>query len=103
MPQLKAERKGYVPACVLRGGQTGWGFFVQAQVRTTTQQQCNRCIKKYLMPVGNLPSLVEVYEYDGVYVDVSLVPHSSFSGSGSQSMYKFLKGRLHYTGGCERG
>ena len=64
---------------------------MQAQVRTTTQQQCNRCIKKYLMPVGNLPSHVEVYEYSGVFVDAvdtfldnGLVNLEVFSGLGSR-------------------
>lgn len=31
---------------------SGWGFFVQAQVRSTVRQQCNRCFKKYSSPLN---------------------------------------------------
>ncbi|KAG0568468.1 hypothetical protein KC19_6G021300 [Ceratodon purpureus] len=31
---------------------SGWGFFVQAQVRSTVQQQCSRCFKKYSSPLS---------------------------------------------------
>nr|PNR62973.1 hypothetical protein PHYPA_001398 [Physcomitrium patens] len=31
---------------------SGWGFFVQAQVRSTVRQQCSRCFKTYFSPIN---------------------------------------------------